>query len=153
MSNVLHIMVGLPRSGKSTVAKAMGHPIVSPDAIRLALHGERFLQQAEPMVWTLSRLMVESLFKAGHTDVILDSCSHTKRQRERWKGPWLRTYHCGRYGQYMLDNSKHPLGDFQGCMSVAETLEDEVIMPIIRRFYQEMEPVSIDEFDEGGLVQ
>jgi hypothetical protein len=146
-------MVGLPRSGKSTISKNLGFPIVSPDAIRLALHGERYLEKAEPMVWTLSRLMVETLFLAGHTDVVLDSCSHTRRQRERWKGPWLRTYHCGRYGRYMLDPSVKPLHDFEGCMSVAETLNDEVIMPVIRRFYQEMEPVNINEFDKGGLVQ
>jgi len=38
---ILILTVGLPRSGKSTWAAKKGFPIVSPDAIRLAMHGMR----------------------------------------------------------------------------------------------------------------
>ena len=34
----LHMMVGLPISGKSTIAKGLGFPIVEPDAIRKAVY-------------------------------------------------------------------------------------------------------------------
>ncbi len=39
--------VGLPRSGKSTWCKTQSYPIVNKDSIRLALHGQRYLQDAE----------------------------------------------------------------------------------------------------------
>ena len=35
----LIVMVGLPRSGKTTWARKQGYPIVNPDSIRLAFHG------------------------------------------------------------------------------------------------------------------
>jgi predicted kinase len=38
----LHMMVGLPGSGKSTIAKGLGFPIVDPDAIRMAVHWSRW---------------------------------------------------------------------------------------------------------------
>lgn len=38
----LHMMVGLPRSGKSTVANGLGFPIVEPDAIRRAVRGSHW---------------------------------------------------------------------------------------------------------------
>ncbi|KKK82651.1 hypothetical protein LCGC14_2801230, partial [marine sediment metagenome] len=46
----LILTVGLPRSGKSTWARKQGHPIVNPDSIRLALYGEPFIEEAEPMI-------------------------------------------------------------------------------------------------------
>lgn len=81
---VLVLMVGLPRSGKTTWARRQGVPIVSPDAIRLALHGRPFLPEAEPMVWATADLMVRSLFKAGHRCVILDATNTTRERRAKW---------------------------------------------------------------------
>lgn len=72
MSKTLHLMIGLPRSGKSTLASDLGYPIVEPDAIRQVLHGTPFKPNMEHMVWAMAHLMVESLFEAGHTDVIVD---------------------------------------------------------------------------------
>jgi predicted kinase len=80
----LILMVGLPRSGKSTYAKTTGFPIVNPDSIRLALHGERFISDAEPMVWAIAKYMVKSLFLAGHSTVILDATNTTAKRREEW---------------------------------------------------------------------
>ncbi len=82
--NILILTVGLPRSGKSTWARQYGAPIVNPDAIRLALHGQRFQVQAEPMVWAIARYMVEALFLAGHTTVILDATNVTFKRRNEW---------------------------------------------------------------------
>lgn len=83
-SNTLHMMVGLPRSGKTTKARDLGFPIVCPDAIRLALHGKPFIKSAESIVWATAHLMVAALFKAGHTDVILDSTNLTAARRKGW---------------------------------------------------------------------
>lgn len=77
-------MVGLPRSGKSTFCNELGYPIVCPDAIRLALHGERFIAKSEPYVWAIADTMVNSLFLAGHDIVLLDSCSLSEKRRAPW---------------------------------------------------------------------
>ncbi len=83
-NKLLILTVGLPRSGKSTWSQKMGHPIVSPDAIRLALHGQRFVATAEPIVWATAKLMVASLFEAGHSAVIVDACHNTIKRRNEW---------------------------------------------------------------------
>lgn len=58
--------------------------MVNPDAIRLALFGQPFSAEAEPMVWTIARYMVESLFKAGHPIVILDATNLLEFRRREW---------------------------------------------------------------------
>lgn len=83
--HTLYLTVGLPRSGKSTWARQQGVPIVNPDSIRLALHGQAFHESAEPMVWAIADMMVKSLFLAGHFQVILDATNVTKARRDKWK--------------------------------------------------------------------
>jgi predicted kinase len=88
----LIIMAGLPRSGKTTRALSMGHPIVSPDAVRLALHGEQCVPHAERMVWCMAHYMVRALFEAGHDHVILDACNVSAARRDEWQqGPYSTT--------------------------------------------------------------
>jgi predicted kinase len=82
--NLLIVMVGLARSGKSTWAQKQSIPIACPDAIRFALHGHAFIPLAEPMVWAISGIMVRSLFLAGHTIVIVDGCHVKHEQRQFW---------------------------------------------------------------------
>lgn len=78
-------MVGLPFSGKTTWAKSAGGcPIVNPDSIRLALHGQSYIESAEPYVWAIAHTMVLALFLAGHNTVILDACNNTRKRREEW---------------------------------------------------------------------
>ena len=47
------------RSGKTTWARQQGVPIVNPDAIRPALHGQRFEPRAESVVWAHLRYVDE----------------------------------------------------------------------------------------------
>jgi len=84
MERTLIALVGLPRSGKSTLAKTLGHPIVNKDSIRLAMHGQKFLKEAEPWVHVLAKTMVEALFRAGHDTVTLDECNVTRKRRDEW---------------------------------------------------------------------
>lgn len=92
--NVLHMMVGLPRSGKSTKAKELGFPVVSLDSIRHSLHGTSWREESEPMVWAIAHIMVESLFDFGHEDVTLDCCNVTSELREKWiSHEWVCTFH------------------------------------------------------------
>lgn len=82
----LGIMCGMPLSGKSTYAKKLqdqGWVRVSLDDIRLALHGEIYKAEAEPLVWESAELMVRSLLKSGH-NVIVDTTNRTRERRKRW---------------------------------------------------------------------
>lgn len=89
----LILMVGLPRSGKSTWARQQGVPIVNPDAIRLALHGKAYEALAEPFVWAIAKIMVRALFLAGARVVVLDATNTTQARRDEWKSEaWLRYY-------------------------------------------------------------
>jgi predicted kinase len=86
---ILILTMGLPRSGKSTWAMKQGYPIVNRDAIRLALHGQAFIGEAEAMVTAIEEYMVKSLFKAGHKYVIVDATHLKEKYRKRWSyGPW-----------------------------------------------------------------
>ena len=71
-------MRGLPRSGKSTVARRIqdrfGHPIVSRDAIRLALHGSAFIAEREEDVTVAEGIMLRALAYSGHLEIVIDEC-------------------------------------------------------------------------------
>lgn len=135
--NKLIVMVGLPRSGKSTWAKASksvhGAPIVNPDSIRLALHGCRFIKLAEPMVWAIAGIMVRALFLAGHSKVIVDGCHNTRKRRDRWLDPEWQTWF------KWIDT------DQQTCLHRAELEKDTEIMPVIDRMAEEFEGIQTDE--------
>ena len=81
----LILTVGLPRSGKTTWAKGQGKPIVNRDSIRLAIHGEAYLEKAEAIVTMFEQVMVESLFLAGHEEVIIDATHTTASKIEVWE--------------------------------------------------------------------
>ena len=98
MSNgkpILVLMVGLPRSGKSTWAAELrrreGAVAVNPDSFRLAIHGQRFVASAEGFVWASVRAAVEALFLTGHELMVLDACNVTRKLRDTWRvedGRW-----------------------------------------------------------------
>jgi predicted kinase len=129
----LVLTIGLPRSGKSSWAVRTGFPVVNPDSIRYALHGQRFLWEAEPMVWTMARYMVRSLFLTGHRIVILDATNIKVHRREEWQSEQWETY----YKQF-----KTPAEE---CIRRALALEDQYIVPIIERMAAEFEPLTEEE--------
>jgi len=94
-NKILICTVGLPRSGKSTWAKAQAYPIVNPDAIRLAIHGQPFVAEAEGFVWATAKAMVRALFLAGHDRVILDATNTTRKRRDEWRSrEWATRFRC-----------------------------------------------------------
>jgi tRNA uridine 5-carbamoylmethylation protein Kti12 len=90
-AKTLIAMMGLPRSGKSTIArslsKALGAPIVSRDALRLAVHGQRYEGAAEPLIRALDIYMVRALFGAGHETVIVDETNYSPEARAHLEDP------------------------------------------------------------------
>ena len=130
----LILMVGLPRSGKSTWARTQNVPIVCPDAIRLALHGHRFLQSAEPWVWAMAHLMVESLFRSGHEFVILDATNNTRRRRKEWiNSPTWKVR------IQVIDTPSYK------CIQRAKDEGDLDIIPVIERMSDQYEPPDPNE--------
>lgn len=134
----LILMVGLPRSGKTTKAWKLSErhsaPVVNPDSIHRVLHGTAYRDEANPIVWGIAKMMVRALFEAGHEFVILDACNNTIARREEWKDPtgliWDREYfyldtsmdECIR----RLDDSNQELADVIRVMSVRhEPLDDD----------------------------
>ncbi len=132
--NTLILCMGLPRSGKTTWSRKQGYPIVCPDAIRLALHGQRYVESAEPMVWAIARYMVAALFLAGHTKVILDATNTTRKRRDEWRGKgWAVRVK-------LVDTAK------EVCLTRANRENDAEIVPVIERMAAQWEPLGPDEY-------
>lgn len=83
----LVLMVGLPRSGKSTWLDGVVVPIVCPDEIRKVLGCYPFDAARETEVWYIAHVMVKALFGAGARRVYLDACSITTQRRAEWSSP------------------------------------------------------------------
>lgn len=132
-SKTLICMVGLPYSGKTIWALRQGVPVVSPDSIRLALHGQRFLVGAERFVWAIAHVMVESLFLAGHDFVILDACNNSRKRRDEWKSDkWELRFQVMDAGVSL-------------CVQRALANDDAEILSVIDRMSNEHEPLGPDE--------
>lgn len=134
---VLICTVGLPRSGKSTWAKSQAWPIVCPDAVRLAIHGHQFIQEAESFVWATVRAMVNALFMSGHQIVILDACNNTRKRRDEWKSDKWATFF------KVVETSKEDCilrvkqdTDIEQMMNMIQTIE---------RMAEQHEPLQEDE--------
>jgi AAA domain len=130
---LLIVTVGLPKSGKSTWARSQAYPIVNPDSIRLAIHGQRFLPEAEPFVWATTRAMVKALFLAGHDTVVLDACNNTRKRRGEWRSEeWDTVFK-------VIPESELV------CYMRAGEVGDAEIVPIIERMAAAHEPLGEDE--------
>lgn len=138
IEKTLLMMVGLPRSGKSTWAQYHHYPIVNPDSIRLVLTGQRVVQQAEPMVWTMARYMVEALFLAGHHTVILDATNINKKYRDQWRSPnW-------NIRMKIIPTSPDV------CKQRAIATGQDDLLPVIDRMYAElMTPENVEDLKYG----
>lgn len=138
MSKTLILTVGLPRSGKSTWALQTGYPVVNRDAIRLALHGQAYIQSAEDMVTAIETYMIKALFLAGHDIVIVDATHTTRVRRDRWESlEWERKF-------AVFDASAAE------CVQRAVSGDRDDLVPVIRRMWGNYEPV---EEVEGELIQ
>jgi predicted kinase len=137
---VLKVLCGLPRSGKTTVARKWPYPIVNPDSVRLAIHGERFIGLAEPWVWAMTFAMVDALFRAGHDVVTIDATNVTGKRRMAW---------CERFKapEYRIEFEVIDTPPAE-CIRRARAMGDEEIVPVIERMAKEWDmkrPIHWDE--------
>ena len=133
----LVLTVGFPYSGKSTWAREQRCPVVSPRAVRLAVHGQSFIKEAEPYVWMVARHMVAALFLAGHDRVIVDATNNTRKRREWWRSD-----------KWRLAVQNFPVEAVECMRRAVEEAGDEEIVPEIQRMENEHE--APDEFQDGG---
>lgn len=147
MGKLLVLMMGLPRSGKSTKAQQLslerGWPIVNRDSIRIALHGQRYVPEAEPMVKAISLVMVRALFNAGHDAIIVDETSIRFETRKFWGSGVPST----EWATKVFNIDTPP----EVCLERAASMDDEVIMDVIERMAIDLEPLQETEleFREG----
>ncbi len=130
---VLIVMVGLPRSGKSTWARKQCVPIVCPDFVRLAMYGRPYLEEAEPWVWVMTKTMIKSLFMAGHFVVILDAHNGTRKRRSDWiNSMWQLVF-------------KPITTEPDVCMDRAKATARPDLVPVIRKMASHWENVLPEE--------
>jgi len=129
---LLICMMGLPRSGKSTVARVLSKllpaPVVNRDSIRLALHGQRYQSEAEPMVKAVAKIMVGALF-AYHDTIIVDETNLKCDTRKYWRGGSWAT-------RFLLVPTSEEV-----CLARADATNDEEIKPVIESMLAYSEPL------------
>lgn len=137
----LIVTVGLPKSGKSTWALSTGFPIVNLSSIRKSLYNQRYIVELEPWIWNLSRLMIQSLFEAGHDTVILDGTATLKKRRD----PWKNLSYCNTvFKEFDIDK--------EICIKRAQEQQDLDIIPIILEMAETYEPLEENEImDYTGI--
>lgn len=134
---LLICMVGLPRSGKTTIVRDLmkkhNAPVVRRDDIRLALHGQRYQSLAEPFIKAISDVMIRSLFLSGHDTVICDETNFSRAARNYHKAPSHRTVF------YHVDTG------VDVCCERAVSTGQEDLIPVITEMQQRWEPLGDDE--------
>ena len=131
--NLLIVMVGLPRSGKTTWAMDHIVPVVSPDAIREVLRAAGNPVVPVEMINPIAQFNIRALFQAGHRRVILDDPNVTRELRDRW-------YPVGKHLTWEVV-FKHIETSLDICIKRAT---DEHIA-VIKGMQERFEPIEIDE--------
>jgi tRNA uridine 5-carbamoylmethylation protein Kti12 len=130
-------MMGLPRSGKTTIVKKLMYkhfaPVVRRDDIRLALHGQRYQSLAEPFVKAISDVMIRSLFLSGHDTIICDETNYSRAARDYHRSKDWKTVF------YEVPTSPDT------CKQRAIATGQADLVPVIDAMYARKEPLGEDE--------
>lgn len=137
MTPTLLSLLGLPRSGKSTITarlrRELGVPVVNADSVRYALHGQRYRSLAEPFVFAIREVMVRSLFGAGHDLVIYDETNYSRATRDRMKSEeWQNVY-------LVVDTPP------EVCKERALATDQPDLLPVIDAMFARYQPLGEDE--------
>lgn len=141
--NTITILVGLPRSGKSTWTEInkSDRVVISADRLRYRVYGQRFFGDGEPMLWAIRGILLEELLSQGQ-NIIVDETNTTKARR----GPIIKL--AKKHGYYVevieIATSKDE------CIQRAMNEKDGAIIPVIERMAAQYEPPS--EAEGIGIV-
>lgn len=136
----VYIMVGLPRSGKSTYAeKYKGNKaIISADQLRYLVYGQRFWGPGEDMMWAIRKIALTMLMEQG-IDIVIDETNTTEARRKS-------IIELARKHNYIIEvvviNTPKEI-----CIERARAEGDEKIIPVIERMAEQLEPISLAEVD------
>lgn len=132
---LVYLMRGLPCSGKSTKAKELSEsasaPIVSRDAIRLAVHGQPYIESAEPLVDTFKRYAILSLVYAGHRTIIVDECNVDRFKAKKYISNIFKSTKIKlRIVDVVVDTSK------EECIKRAGACGQDYLVPVIEKMWE-----------------
>jgi len=121
----LYFMVGLPRSGKSTLVKTLKKEIpnlvvVSGDKIRLAVYNQRFWAPGEATVHSVKQTMARTLLAEGYNVLIDDTNTSWKSIETIWEIDASPKY-------IIVDTPPHE------CIERAEKSNQKDLVPVISR--------------------
>lgn len=138
----LHIMVGVPRSGKSTMVKALVSnakvptTIVSRDDFRRVC-GYRFFEPMEPMIKALSMLSISAALIRG-IDVYCDETHTTRKSREELVK--LAKQYDAHFTLVTVDCNKDEL--------FRRAKESKFPKSVLEKFLESYEPVTEEEMND-----
>lgn len=153
MSKEIIVLVGLPRSGKTTwrnhyIKNYEGDVpvVICADDIRYLLYGQRFFSGGEPFVWATRDIMFKCLMQQGKT-IIIDETNVVKYNRSKIIAE-AKKY------EYSVTAIIFPTSR-EACIARAIWCDDDYIVPIINSMADKYEPVLINEgftliYTEGG---
>lgn len=134
----IRILIGLPRSGKTTYANSYRGlwPIISADELRYLVYGQRFWGFGEDLLWAIRKVFLVALMKQG-IDIVIDETNTTKSRRApiiklakeygyRVEGIWFKT-------------------PPEVCIERAIKEGQEDLIPIIKRMADQFEPPTVIE--------
>lgn len=141
----LTMMIGLPRSGKSTRVEKIKRDevIVSADELRYLVYGQRYFKGGEALMWSIRKILLEYLMKQD-IDIIIDETNITKDIRKNTID-LAKKYNYQVDGIYMETKKEE-------CIKRAKESNQEDLIPIIEQMSEKIEFIEPNEEGFNGVA-